>query len=150
MGARSPRDVIWTGFAAPLLISDRIVDLLGKLGAQGWSTYKVQLSGKRGERITGYSGLSAPGRCGPIDNSRSVEIGRRFPAGIFPVWRGLYFEPQTWDGSHVFMPEGRAGWIFVVEAVKQAFEKAKVKNVDFRRLEEIERSKVEMSVSLSP
>lgn len=149
MGAKSPMDVIWTGFAAPLLISDRIVDLLKEIGARGWSTYNVRLSGKHGEAITGYSGLSVHGRCGPIDNSKSIEIARRFPGGIFPSWKGLYFEPQTWDGSHTFMSTGKEGWIFVVDKVKDAFEKANVKNIDFRRLDEVERSKAEMRASMN-
>jgi hypothetical protein len=149
MGAKLPGDVIWTGFEAPLLISDRVAELLEKLGARGWSTYKIQLLGKRGESINGYSGLSVHGRCGPIDNSKSVETSRQYPVGVFPVWKGLYFDPETWDGSHVFMPAGRAGWIFVVDEVKHALEKAKVKNISFKRLDEIERSRVEMSVSVN-
>lgn len=146
MGAASPLDVIWTGFAAPLLISDRVVELLKSFGAHGWSTYNVQLLTKTGESITGYSGLSVHGRCGPIDNSKSVETLKRYPAGNFPVWKGLYFDPETWDGSHIFMPAGRGGWIVLVDEVKRAFEKAKVKNIAFKRLDEVERSRAEVSV----
>lgn len=150
MGAKSPVDVIWTGYAAPLLVSERVVDLLGSLGALGWSTYEVKVLGKGGESISGYRGLAVHGRCGPVENSKSIEIPRRYPAGIFPVWKGLYFDPGTWDGSHLFMPAGRAGWIFAVDEVKQAFERAKVKNIALRRLSDVERSKVEMNVSTNP
>ena len=90
------------------------------------------------------------GRCGPIENDRSVKFEKVMPGGVFPWWRGLYFDPESWDGSHLFMPAGRTGWIFAVDEVKQAFDDAKVKNVSFRRLDEVERSKVEMSVSLNP
>lgn len=148
MGAKAPTDVIWTGIAAPLLISDRLVELLGTLGARGWSTYKVHLSGKSGERIAGYSGLSVHGRCGSIDSQRSVTFDKIMPGGVFRWWRGLYFDPATWDGSHLFMPSGRAGWIFVVDEVREALEKAKVKNVDFRRLDLTERTETEMNMSL--
>ena len=40
------------------------------------------------------------------------------------------------------MPAGNLGWIFVVEAVKRAFEKAKVRNVVFTPLDEVERMKL--------
>lgn len=70
------------------------------------------------------------------------------PGGVFPYWRGLYFDPDTWDGSDIFMPGGRTGWVFVLDHVRDALEKAHVKNVAFQRLDEVERSQVEMSVSL--
>ena len=147
MGARQPVDVIWTGIAAPVLISDRVVTLLSRARARGWNAYEVALHGKGGEAIGGYHGLSVHGRCGEIDNSRSVEVPKVYPAGVFPVWRGLYFDPRTWDGSDVFMSLGGEGWIFVVEGVKQALEKAKVKNVVFKPLDAIERSAVQMGLS---
>lgn len=124
MGARQPVDVIWTGIAAPVLISDRVVNLLSRARAGGWNTYEVALHGKGGEAIGGYHGyhgLSVHGRCGEIDNSRSVEVPKVYPAGVFPVWRGLYFDPETWDGSELFMSAGSEGWVFVVDEVKQAY-----------------------------
>ncbi len=62
------------------------------------------------------------------------------PAGIFPVWKGLLFDPALWDGSDLFMPAQRFGFIFVVEAVKKAFERAKIRNVAFTALDQFERS----------
>jgi hypothetical protein len=149
MGATSPSDVIWTSIAAPLLVSDRVVEILRKLGATGWSTYGVALVGKRGERIGGFHGLAVHGRCGPIDNSKSVEVQRQFPGGLMSMWRGLYFEPSTWDGSHLFMPAGKGGWIFVVNEIRVALEKARIKHIKFMSLEGIERTDVEMSKPLT-
>ncbi len=34
----------------------------------------------------------------------SIQVPRIRPAGIFPVWRGLFFDPASWDGSDLFMP----------------------------------------------
>lgn len=139
MGRSTPADVIWTGSAAPVIVSDRAVSILEAEGFDGWGTYNVALSGKSGETIQGYSGLVVHGRCGEIDHERSIKFDKIMPGGVFPWWRGLYFDPATWDGSDLFMPAGTVGWIFVVEAVKRALEIAKVKNVVFTPLDQVER-----------
>lgn len=147
-GSKTPLDLVRTGFAAPVLMNHRVIDLLTALGARGFGTYEIALLGKDKEGISGYQGFAVHGRCGRIDNSRSVESTKQYPGGVFPVWKGLYFDPATWDGSDVFMADGRTGWIFVVEAVKRAFEDAKVTNVKFEPLSEIERTPVEMKTEL--
>jgi hypothetical protein len=134
-----PEDVVWTGFAAPVIVSNRVISLFLTERFDGWDTYEVALSGKSGEQIAGYCGLVVHGRCGLIDNSLSTKFEKTMPGGVFSSWRGLYFDPETWDGSDMFMPEGGSGWIFVVGAVKDAFEKAKVKNVVFTPLSDVER-----------
>jgi hypothetical protein len=141
-GKARPTDVVWTGYACPVIVSDRVVSILTEARFTGWDTYRVVLSDKSGESLSGYRGLVVHGRCGPIDNSRSVKFNKVMPGGVIPWWRGLYFDPATWDGSGLFMPTGNVGWIFVVEAVKRAIEKAKVKNVLFTPLDEVERMKV--------
>jgi hypothetical protein len=138
VGFSAPADIIHTTFAAPVLVSDRVLGIL-KLGEfTGWDTYPVKVFGKEGVPMPGYSGLAVRGRCGPIDRGLSKKIDKIYPGGVFPVWRGMYFDAATWDGSDVFMPAGNGGWIFVVEAVKRAFDKAKVKNVRFTPLDEVE------------
>jgi hypothetical protein len=56
------------------------------------------------------------------------------------VWKGLFFDPESWDGSDFFMPAERVGYVFVVEAVKRAFERAKIRNVEFKPLDQFERN----------
>jgi hypothetical protein len=51
---------------------------------------------------------------------------------------GLLFDPASWDGSDLFMPAGKNSWKFVVQEVKEAFEKAKVRNIDFTPLDQME------------
>jgi hypothetical protein len=51
---------------------------------------------------------------------------------------GLYFDLKTWDGSDIFVPES-TGYTIVTEQVKIAIEKAKFKNIYFKRLTEFER-----------
>jgi hypothetical protein len=137
IGAATPRDVVRTRVAAPFIVSDRVVSLLRDFS--GWNTYDVSLIGKTGSAFPGYRGLAVTGRCGPITDSRPIKFQKLMPGGRFPWWRGLYFEPKTWDGSDVFMPTGRSGWIFVVERVRRALEKAKIKNVVFTALDNVER-----------
>lgn len=140
MGRKKPSDVIRTTAAVAVLVSDRVIDILKDSQFSGWRTYPINLFGKDSAHIPGYHGLAVPGRCGPIDDSQSVKIDKIYPGGIFPAWRGLFFDPATWDGSDVFMPAGEGGWILVVEAVKLAFEKAKVTNVLFTPLDEVGRA----------
>ncbi len=134
MGRTRPSDIIHTTLVAPLLISDRVVSILKAGGFSGWRTYPIDLFGKDGIRIPNYQGLAVHGRCGPIDESRAVRLDKIYPAGIRPAWYGLYFDPATWDGSDVFMTSSQKGWIFMVEAVKRAFEKAKLTNMKFTAL----------------
>ena len=139
MGSKKPSDLIGTTMATPLLVSDRVVTLLRDEGFTGWRTYAVDLVGHDGAPIPGYHGLAIHGRCGPIDDSKSVQVPQQFPGGVFPVWIGMYFDPDTWDGSDLFMSEDGKGSKFVIENVKRAFHKAKIRNVQFEPLEEVER-----------
>jgi len=130
-GAAKPGDIVWTRMGTPMLMRDRVVELLEREGFTGWGSYPVSIAGKQGNAISEYHGLAVSGRCGAIDDSRSVKLDRIFPGGVFPVLAGLYFDPGTWDGSDLFATQGGSNHIFVVEAVKRALERAKVKNVTF-------------------
>jgi hypothetical protein len=140
MGSAEPGEVVWTTHAIPIIIAASVVTLLRTHGFTGWSLYPVSVQNKQGQTAPGYSGLAVTGRCGNLDPSMSVEVPRIFPAGIFPVWKGLLFDPASWDGSDFFMPAQRFGFVFVVEEVKRAFEQAKIRNVKFTPLDQFERS----------
>jgi hypothetical protein len=140
MGRASPSEVIWTTMGTMVIIADSVVQLLRSHGFTGWSLYDVSVRDKQGQLIPGYRGLAVTGRCANIDNSQSIEVPRIFPTGISPTWKGLFFDPASWDGSDLFMPTPSTGWKFVVEDVKKAFEQAKIRNVMFTPLEQIERS----------
>lgn len=143
MGRSKPSDFVYTTSAYPTLISDRVLGILKGEGFTGWQTYPIRLFGKDGARIPGYHGLAVHGRCGPIDESRSVKLGKIYPGGAFPEWYGLFFDPATWDGSDLFMTASEKAWVIVVEAVKRAFEKAKVTNVKFTALDQLERARLD-------
>jgi hypothetical protein len=93
-----------------------------------------------GEVLEGYHGLSIGGRCGPLDLQRSVEFAKPYPAGVFPAYRGLFFPPESWDGSDLFMPGDEMLFVFAVDRVQKAFHKAKITNVAFERADLIERA----------
>ena len=137
MGKKVPSDVIWTGWAVLQLFSDRVVEILRQHGFTGWSTYPVEVRGKDGEVFPGYHGMAFPGRCGPIDKSRSPLVREPEPDDAFAQHKGMYFDQDTWDGSDLFMSSDGTGFVFITEAVKRAFEKAKVKNISFTPLDEV-------------
>ena len=130
-----PRDVIWTTWGTPVVVSRRVVDLLRASGFTGWATYPVTLYDRDGEFVDGYHGLATTGRCGPIDYSRSAPVAVMSPGGGERMqYRGKYFDPDSWDGSDFFVPTTGFGGRFVVAEVKDCFEDAKIRNVEFERL----------------
>ena len=135
-----PRDLIGTTLPPLKLLSNRVFDLFQENQFTGWATYPIDLYSKKNERITGYQGFSVPGRCGKIDESLSKREwrGPAVPGGArYKVWVGVYFDLNTWDGSDIFVPAS-SGLVIVTERVKTAIEKAKLKNISFERLTEIE------------
>jgi len=129
------RDFVSCSLVAIRVISSRVATLFADAGFTGWCTFPITLSHKDGMPIEGYAGLSVTGSCGPIDNSKSrlewfdapCEGGQRHRRRL-----GLFPEPDSWDGSDLFVAEGTAT-IFVVDAVKRALEKAKITNIKFER-----------------
>ena len=67
-----------------------------------------------------------------LSASRPVPRGEALPHRI-----GIRFWPETWDGSDVFVPEA-SGFVFVTERVRDALTRAKAKNVEFKRITEVE------------
>ena len=122
-------DVISATYAAIELISDRMVETLQ--GFSGWSTFPATVTGKRGEEVPGYSGLVITGRCGPLNKDRGRELwgphetppGKPGPRRLFP-----WFDPDTWDGSDLFAPEGTAHRL-ITRDLMLALKRAKITNI---------------------
>jgi hypothetical protein len=102
MGGSEPSDVIWTGMAAPLIVHQRVLDVLDNAGATGWTTYPVEVRNKA-KSVSGFVGLAISGRCDPIDVGRSEIVLEQMPGGWFPRFRGRCFDPGSWDGCDLFM-----------------------------------------------
>jgi hypothetical protein len=138
---RTPHDVVGTTYGRPILVSERFLDVLREHRFTGWATFPVRVFLGDGSELDGYHGLAVIGRAGPIDDSLSEEVILPPPAPHGRAHRGLRgacFPAETWDGSDVFAC-GESSGITVTEAVKQALEEAKITNVAFQRLSEIER-----------
>jgi len=140
MGGK-PTDFIWTTSVGSMIVHRRVLDIMENEDFTGWRPYAVQVIGKDGEEIPGYSGISITGRCGALDPDLSEIFMKRFPAREAPMYRGLYFHRETWDGSDFFCPiTPGCTYKFITERVQQAFKKAKLRNVMMQRLDEIETS----------
>lgn len=139
MGGK-PRDVIGATSAGFTLVSPKFFGVLEENEFSGWESYAVEITDKAGEPIEGYRGLLVRGRCGPIDFKRSVLAADEHltPNDTLARVVGLYFDPDTWDGSDIFMPAAPGHYPIVTEEVKRALARAKVTNIDFTRLPEKE------------
>lgn len=136
-----PRDFVGTTHACLFLVSTHVVSSLRSYKVSGWKTYPVEVVLKDGRSLKDFHGLVVTGVCGGIDNSRSTRVWRNpvSPLGErYEAWMGLYFDPSTWDGSDIFVPKS-TGYIFVVEAVKQIFERENITNVRFVPITAVER-----------
>jgi hypothetical protein len=142
MGAKTPGDVIATTSAIPIILSRRAVSVLEKEGFTGWSTYPVLVSNKEKTEELHYAGLTVTGRCGEIDNNRSEVVGVEYPAGIFPMYRGLYFDETQWSGDDFFCTSNETGYVFVTERVRDAFLNHKVSPLKFTPLNLVDRSQL--------
>lgn len=138
-GKNPPGDVVWTTFPSPLLLNRRVVQVLRDNGFTGFDVSPVELTVKNSDVIREFDFLRVFGRCGAIDDRLSPTVEKVYPAGIFPVLKGMYFDPESWDGSDIFMPTGPTGFVLVTEKVKRALTKAKVRNIQLRGLDQFER-----------
>lgn len=133
-----PRDFLWTTFPPLLCVSQTVVDLLERQKLTGWSTYPVEVHGREGQPLTGYHGFAITGRGGSRDRSRSEIIIKPPPAPrgkSYQVYKGLYFDESQWDGSDIFLVDGRK---VVTQQVCDEFRRAKVTNVRFTSLTDVE------------
>jgi hypothetical protein len=138
MGSGTPGNVIWTVNAHPVFVHARVLELFEANGFTGWTSYPAEVVSKSGVAIPDYFLLGIIGRCGPVDLSRSRIVLLEYPGGWIPHFRGRYFDPDTWDGSDLFMhaPDSLGKVMlhrFVTDPVRRALRRAKIYNLDFER-----------------
>lgn len=110
------------------VFSGKVKGLFEEHGITGWKAYPIDLYDKLGRLVEGYSVLGITGRCGPLDPTKAVKRLTEYPGGIFPAYYGHYFDPESWDGSDIFMSSS-SGHINITERVKKLLEKHKIKHV---------------------
>lgn len=133
-------DVISCSFAYIVLVSRKLHNLLEDNKITGWDSYPIEAYGKGKIKLEGYHGFSVTGKCGPIldEKSKRTLTPPRVPgAPSYYAHVGLYFDPNTWDGSDIFCPEGTYQ-TFVTERVKQTIEQASITNATFSKITEME------------
>jgi len=114
------------------------VDVLSQHSFKGWSVYPVEVYGRKGEPIPDYYGFAITGRGGEVDISRSQLVTKPAPTERgrpYQVYLGMYFHPEQWDGSDLFFVNGHR---VVQERVVKAFKRAKISNVQFISLPDVE------------
>jgi hypothetical protein len=126
-------DLVGTTAVAIKLFSERFVAALSAAGARGWGTYPVRLLDRAGGEVPGYAGLAVSGRAGPLDRGRTRVVALPPVGPGLPVSyeeRGMYFDPASWDGTDVFVPEGTTA-VCVTDRVRRALTAAGATNLDF-------------------
>lgn len=133
-----PAPILWTRFPPLVCIHQRVVEVLSEHNFTGRATYPVDVYGRKGEPIPDYHGFAVTGRGGKRDISRSKLITKPPPVEggqPYQVYLGLYFHPEQWDGSDIFLVDNSC---VVCETVVKAFKRAKISNVRFTPLPEDE------------
>ena len=131
-------DFLWSGLIPLVCISERVSELLQINRITGWSTYPVEVYGRKGEPLPGYQGFAVIGNECRRDRSRSHILTRQaVPNGEpFQVYKGLYFDEADWDGNDIFLIQNHE--IAVTKKVRNLLMKSKVSNVKLIPLVEVE------------
>lgn len=113
-------------------ISQRLYDLWKENKVTGWDTYPVTLLDKEGKDMGKYYGLIITGRCKEIiPNEPPFDIYHGSNGKPFSCrFRGATFDPTGWDGSDLFVAEGRTS-IYAHVRVRDLMKKAKILNAYF-------------------
>lgn len=132
-------DFLWSCLPPLVCISQRVVDVLQTNNITGWSTYTVEVYGRKGELLPGYHGFAVTGGDCRRDRSRSLILTRRAALGgeLYHVYSKLFFLEEDWDGSDIFWVKSFGG-IVVTDKVRKTFRRAKVKNAKLTPLPNVE------------
>lgn len=136
-GSNEPGSLFWNMVNEPFCVSQELAFTLREAGITGWTVTPANLLTKSGDRMPGnYSAVSVTGRANAVDYLKTDIVFRQFPGGQFPHFKGLYFDPESWDGTDIFMErpdeEGKStAIIFVTKKFVDTFKKNKVKNIGF-------------------
>jgi hypothetical protein len=135
---RQITDFLWSGLTPLVVVSLRVVELLENHGFVGWATYPVEIYDRQGERLADYSGFAVTGKAGKRDRNRSMLVTKPAPTPggkPYQVFKGFYFDESQWDSSDIFLAGGLR---VVIRAVQKAFKRARVTNVYFTPLADVE------------
>lgn len=136
-GSNEPGILFWNSVTEPFCISQTLVEILQQNKITGWSTIPAKVLTKSGSNTFDiYFALTVTGRVSSIDYLQTDIVFKQFPGGQFPYFKGLYFGPENWDGSDIFMERqdinGKSSaFIYLTKKVVDIFKKNKIKNINF-------------------
>ena len=133
-------DLIGTGHAGIYLVSPKFISVLQTSGFSGWRGLESVVRQSGEPILPGYRLLTITGRSGPIEDGRSERLLIPSPTAGSAVggWRGILFDPATWDGSDLFLPANTAHTI-VLDRVRDALLRVGITGAEFERITDIER-----------
>lgn len=121
-----------------LLFHHQIIKIFQENNFTGWDSYPIIIRRNNGEVIEDYHVFILKGKCGLYDVSKSKVIDYTADNGGFILrekrYQGMYFDPETWDGSDIFIMEN-TGITILTEPVMLELKKLKA-NFNFTRLSE--------------
>ena len=103
--AEPKKGLLLIGYANFNLIHKSVIEAFKESGFTGLSAYPVSLYCKNGDIDKDYYAFSITGKAGDYDISKSEIIDVKkgeYSCWIHRDYKGVYFDPATWDGSDFF------------------------------------------------
>jgi hypothetical protein len=143
-GGKEPNEIFWNVLFDPICVKKKVIEILDSNNLKGWTKIPASVSDKTGNILyEDYFGLSIFGRVNHLDFLQSDVFMKEMPGGLFPYFRGLRFNIESWDISDIFMErvkyDGReSAQIFVTKRFVDAFKKNKLRNIRFTNFNDYE------------
>ncbi|MFY7930911.1 MAG: hypothetical protein ACOVS5_18740 [Oligoflexus sp.] len=138
-GSKFTYDAMSTSTVFPYIFSEKVFETLTSAGASGFQRLPFSLDSGNGT-IDSYCVLSITGRSASIDLSKTklTYLDPKYKSGPrIPAFLGAFFPEDSWDKSDVFLA-GDYKHVFVSEKAALALTKAKLKNLDIVKAEDME------------
>lgn len=155
-GGAEPDSLFWNRILEPICIKQSVAEAMQAAGLTGWNSIPVTVRNRNGEVITEpYVAMTVTGRSAGVDYLHSAIGFHQYPGGMVPYFKGLYFDPDSWDGTDIFMEHSGAdgkttGFIYVSEKLVRFFRKNKIRNIRFVPFQEYELDCSILSAGASP
>lgn len=107
------------------VISDKLLTLLREHSVIGFKTYPVEIKGVKEK----YHGFQVIGRSGKYIQPEKKQDSEDYS------FIGVKFDPEMWDGSDVFFPEGTAA-LTITPRVKEILESSDITNIEIKHIKD--------------
>ncbi|HKY94597.1 MAG TPA: hypothetical protein VJL84_04795 [Kiloniellales bacterium] len=137
-GSATLSDVIGTSHGTALF-SDRALAAVRSAKVSGFAAHGRDILAKRcavarlGRVVSTYNLLFVAGRCGPLDRAGLRTIHVQHEGKVAAFNEGIKLDPETWDGSDVFMPDNTS-MVIVADRVRKLFKTEGLTGAKFEAL----------------